>query len=55
METHTIHERFDALLRAMVPLSGRTKPSADPASGEADGACYDDTQTPPDTSEDASR
>lgn len=49
--------RFDRLLGAM--LSGtapseRKKPSADPASGEASDACYGDTQTPPDTSADAS-
>ena len=50
-------DRFDALLAAMVsgeaPSAGK-KPSSGQASDVADGACCDDTQTPPDTSEDAS-
>lgn len=49
--------RFDRLLKAMVsgpaPASGKRKPSAGPASNAEDGACYDDTRAPPDTSEDA--
>lgn len=46
--------KFDRLLEAMVPPSERKKPSADQASGEASDAYCGDTQTPPDTSEDAS-
>lgn len=56
--TNDPNERFDRLLEAMAngkAPSERKKPSADPASGEADAACYDGTQTPPDTSGDAER
>lgn len=48
------HEKFDRLLKAMAPPSERKKPSADQASDAEPPACCDDTQTPPDTSEDAS-
>jgi hypothetical protein len=49
--------RFDSLLKAM--LSGKApseqrKPSSGQASNEASPACCDETQTPRDTSEDAS-
>lgn len=44
--------RFDTLLAAMLGVTEQTRPSADQASDAADGACCDDTQTPPDTSED---
>lgn len=47
--------KFDRLLEAMVPPSERKKSSSETASCEVPDACYDDTQTPPDTSEDASR
>ena len=50
--------RFDALLHAMAhgeaPSSARKKPSSGQASNEGDSACSSDTQTPKDTSEDAS-
>ena len=48
-------ERFDALLRAMLAgeaPSGRKKSSSDQSSDGAPDACHDETQTPPDTSED---
>ena len=48
-------KRFDTLLKAMLdgpaPSAGK-KPSADQASGGEPPACYGDTQTPRDTSED---
>lgn len=47
--------RFDRLLEAMFPPSERKKTSSDPASGEADAACYGDTETQPDTSEGGDR
>ena len=53
-----IGDRFETLLAAMLAgpaPSARKKPSTDQASNAADDACCDDTQTPPDTSEDASR
>ena len=53
----TDNDRFDRLLDAMLkggPPSGRKNAAADQASGEAPDACSSDTQTPPDTSEDAS-
>ena len=50
--------RFDALLKAMsegeAPSAGK-KPSTPPASSSGDGGDCGETQTPPDTSEDASR
>lgn len=57
MNTHQAEERFDALLKAMsegeAPSAGK-KPSTPPASSQdGDGDCGE-TQTPPDTSEDAS-
>ena len=48
--------RFDALLYAMAhgqsPSSAQKKPSGGQASHEAESACSNDTQTPPDISED---
>lgn len=52
------NDRFEALLAAMAkgqaPSEGK-KPAADPASDAEGDACCGDTQTRPDTSEDASR
>lgn len=48
-------ERFDTLLRAMVPPSERKKPSSGPASDAEADACCADIQTPQDTSEDGER
>ena len=50
--------RFDRLLKAMTegePPNAGKKPSGDQASTAARDACSSDTQTPPDTSGDASR
>ena len=50
--------RFDALLTAMLAgpaPSAQKKPSADQALDAEPDACCDDTQTPQDTSPDASR
>jgi hypothetical protein len=51
------HDKFDRLLKAMTEgeaPSVRKKPSADPASDAERDACSSDTQTPQDTSGDAS-
>ena len=51
-------KRFDRLLKTMTQgekPSARKSASTDQASGAASDACSSDTQTPPDTSEDASR
>lgn len=56
--THLPDDRFDALLDAMAKgeaPSARKKTATGSASGEAPDACSSDTQTPPDTSGDASR
>lgn len=55
MNEDNTNARFDALVEAMVPPSERKKPSAVPALNAEHPACCDDTQTRPDTSEDASR
>ena len=52
--TDSTQARFDTLLAAMLAgpaPSARKKPSGDQASGAADDACCDDTQTRPDTSQ----
>lgn len=53
------NNRFDRLLDAMLkggpPTIGRKNASDDQASAEERDACSSDTQTPPDTSEGASR
>lgn len=48
-------DRFETLLAAMLGVTEQKTPSADQASDGASDAYCDDTQTPPDTSEDASR
>lgn len=52
------NEKFDALLKAMTegeaPSAGK-KPSTPPASSRGGSGDCDETQTPQDTSEDASR
>lgn len=56
--TDSPKDRFDRLLDAMLKgeaPSARKKPSGGEASGEERDACCSDTQTPPDTSQDASR
>ena len=53
------NQRFDRLLDAMAhghaPVSGKKKPSGDQASDAERRAYCDETRTPRDTSEDASR
>lgn len=49
------NDRFDRLLAAMAPPSGRRRKSDGPALDAERDACSSDTQTPPDTSKDASR
>lgn len=56
---HDPNDKFDRLLDAMAhghaPVSGKKKPSGDQASDAERRAYCDETRTPRDTSEDASR